>query len=63
MVSVIHSLVSFFLMLYTGQPIDDRQLLLEHGVSMLQTLPSNSGLGHSLSDAFIGVSGSSALYQ
>lgn len=34
---------------------DHEDLLLEHGVSMLQTLPSNSGLSHAISDGFIGV--------
>lgn len=31
--------------LSTGQPINDKELLLEHGVSLLQSLPTNSGLG------------------
>lgn len=39
-----------------GEPMNDRDLLLEHGVSMLQKLPSNSGLSHAISDGFIGVS-------
>ena len=39
-----------------GEPMDDHNdLLLEHGVSMLQSLPSNSGLSHGISDGFIGV--------
>lgn len=42
--------------LTSGEPLDDRELLLEQGVEMLQTLPSNSGLSHSVSDAFMSVS-------
>ncbi|KAH9838134.1 linoleate diol synthase [Teratosphaeria destructans] len=37
----------------SGKPLDDKELLLEHGVSMLQSLPSNSGLGNLVSDGFI----------
>lgn len=36
-----------------GNPIDDKQLLLEHGVEMLQKLPPNSGLGETVADGFI----------
>lgn len=36
-----------------GEPLDDRQLLLEKGVEMLQSLPANSGLSHTISDGFI----------
>jgi hypothetical protein len=39
--------------LASGEPIDDKDLLLEHGVAMLQELPSNSGLAAKVSDAFI----------
>ncbi|KAF2164532.1 hypothetical protein M409DRAFT_24933 [Zasmidium cellare ATCC 36951] len=39
--------------LASGEPLDDKELLLEHGVSMLQGLPLNSGLSASVSDAFI----------
>lgn len=39
--------------LASGEPMDDKKLLLEHGVAMLQGLPSNSGLGAKVSDAFI----------
>lgn len=39
-----------------GEPLNDRDLLLEHGVSTLQKLPANSGLSHAISDGFIGVS-------
>ncbi|CAO1625574.1 unnamed protein product [Parajaminaea phylloscopi] len=38
-----------------GEPMDDRALLLERGVEMLQGLPSNSGLSHTISDGFIGM--------
>lgn len=41
--------------LSAGEPLNDRDLLLEHGVSMLQSLPSNSGLSHAISNGFIGV--------
>ncbi|KAI9702717.1 MAG: hypothetical protein M1820_006101 [Bogoriella megaspora] len=39
----------------SGEPMDDKELLLEHGVAMLQGLPSNSGLGAKVSDDFISV--------
>jgi hypothetical protein len=39
--------------LASGEPIDDKQLLLEHGVSMLQSFPPNSGLSQAISDGFI----------
>lgn len=39
----------------SGEPMDDRKLMLEHGVSMLQSLPPNSGLSHAISDGFIGM--------
>ncbi|KAK4541311.1 hypothetical protein LTR36_008069 [Oleoguttula mirabilis] len=39
--------------LASGEPLDDKQLLLEHGVSMLQSLPTNSGLSSTVSDGFI----------
>lgn len=39
--------------LASGKPLDDKDLLLEKGVSMLQTLPPNSGLSSSISDRFI----------
>jgi hypothetical protein len=41
--------------LATGDPIDDKELLLENGVEMLQKLPLNSGLSAKVSDAFIGM--------
>ncbi|KAL9061184.1 MAG: hypothetical protein Q9162_000329 [Coniocarpon cinnabarinum] len=37
----------------SGEPMDDKKLLLEHGVAMLQGLPPNSGLGAKVSDQFI----------
>lgn len=39
--------------LASGDPIDDKGLLLEHGVEMLQGLPLNSGLSEKASDDFI----------
>ncbi|GAB7353311.1 hypothetical protein MBLNU459_g3809t1 [Dothideomycetes sp. NU459] len=39
--------------LASGEPLDDKKLLLEHGVSMLQSLPLDSGLSASVSQAFI----------
>ncbi|PWN41654.1 linoleate diol synthase [Ceraceosorus guamensis] len=39
--------------LSSGDPIDDRELLLEHGVEMLQSLPLNSGLSSAISNGFI----------
>lgn len=39
--------------LASGEPVDDKDLLLENGVSMLQELPPNSGLSQKVSDAFI----------
>ena len=41
--------------LASGEPLDDKDLLLEHGVSMLQTLPLNSGLSQTVSNDFIGM--------
>ena len=41
--------------LASGEPLDDKDLLLEHGVAMLQTLPTDSGLSKTISDAFIGM--------
>lgn len=39
--------------LTSGKPMDDKQLLLEHGVSMLQTMPLDSSLSADISEAFI----------
>ena len=39
--------------LASGEPLDDKDLLLEHGVSTLQSLPLNSGLSESVSNEFI----------
>jgi len=39
--------------LASGAPLDDKELLLEHGVAMLQKLPLNSGLSSTVSDGFI----------
>ncbi|KAM3476257.1 hypothetical protein MY5147_003294 [Beauveria neobassiana] len=37
----------------SGEPIDDKELVLEHGINMLQTLPPDSGLGNTISNDFI----------
>lgn len=37
----------------SGKPLDDKELMLEHGVSMLQSMPPNSGLSEKISDGFI----------
>jgi hypothetical protein len=39
--------------LASGEPLDDKELLLENGVQMLQGLPTNSGLSAKVSDGFI----------
>ncbi|RFU34742.1 hypothetical protein B7463_g1611, partial [Scytalidium lignicola] len=39
--------------LASGEPLDDKELLLENGVSMLQSLPLNSGLSETVSNNFI----------
>jgi hypothetical protein len=39
--------------LASGAPIDDKGLLLENGVAMLQGMPLNSGLSDKISDGFI----------
>ncbi|KAF1951540.1 heme peroxidase [Byssothecium circinans] len=39
--------------LASGDPIDDKDLLLEHGVAMLQQLPLNSSLAAKAADGFI----------
>ena len=39
--------------LASGEPLDDKDLMLENGVAMLQSLPANSGLSAATSDAFI----------
>jgi hypothetical protein len=39
--------------LASGAPLDDKELLLENGVAMLQKLPPNSGLSSMVSDGFI----------
>jgi hypothetical protein len=41
--------------LASGEPMDDKECLLEHGVSMLQSLPLNSGLSETISNDFIGM--------
>ncbi|EAT89123.2 hypothetical protein SNOG_03918 [Parastagonospora nodorum SN15] len=39
--------------LASGEPLDDKDNLLENGVQMLQGLPTNSGLSAKVSDGFI----------
>src|SRR5690349_18724999 len=39
--------------LASGEPLDDKDLLLENGVAMLQSLPANSGLSETISNDFI----------
>ena len=39
--------------LASAEPIDDKKLLLEHGVSMLQGFSPNSSLSQKISDGFI----------
>jgi hypothetical protein len=39
--------------LASGELMDDKDLLLENGVAMLQSLPLNSGLSEKVSDSFI----------
>lgn len=41
--------------LASGEPMDDKKLLLENGVSMLQSLPLNSSLSQTVSNDFIGM--------
>ncbi|KAI5476094.1 linoleate diol synthase [Pseudohyphozyma bogoriensis] len=38
-----------------GKPLDDRELLLEHGVSLLQSLPPDSDIGKKAADGLIGM--------
>lgn len=41
--------------LASGEPLNDKELLLENGVAMLQSLPLNSGLSATISGQFIGM--------
>jgi Animal haem peroxidase len=47
--TIAHALTS----LASGEPMDDKKLLLENGVSMLQSFPPNSALSQTISDGFI----------
>lgn len=47
------TLVQAFNTLASGEPLDDKKWLLEHGVAMLQSLPLNSGLSSKVSGGFI----------
>jgi len=48
-VTVAHALTT----LASGEPLNDKELLLENGVSMLQGMAPNSGLSSTISDGFI----------
>ncbi|KAN0062754.1 hypothetical protein ACQY0O_004949 [Thecaphora frezii] len=41
--------------LSSGHPINDRDLLLEHSIAMLQSLPTNSSMASGIANALIGV--------
>lgn len=41
--------------LASGEPLNDKALMLENGVAMLQSLPLNSGLSAKISEQFIGM--------
>jgi hypothetical protein len=47
------TMIQAFNTLASGQPLDDKKWLLEHGVSMLQSLPPDSGLSAKVSGGFI----------
>ena len=47
------TMASALVTLASGEPLNDKELLLENGVSMLQSLPLNSGLSEKVSDGFI----------
>ena len=47
-----HTMVQVFNTLASGEPLDDRKWLLEHGVAMLQSLPPDSGLSAKVSGGF-----------
>lgn len=48
-----HTLAHALPSLASGEPLDDKDLLLENGVSMLQGMPLTSGLSETISDGFI----------
>ena len=47
------TILQAFSTLASGNPVDDNDLLLENGVSLLQSLPPESGLGAMLSSGFV----------
>ncbi|KAK5051990.1 hypothetical protein LTR84_002794 [Exophiala bonariae] len=47
------TMVQAFNTLASGEPLDDKKWLLEHGVAMLQSLPLDSGLSSKVSGGFI----------
>lgn len=48
-----HTVAQALTTLASGSRMDDKELLLEHGVSMLQGFPPNSALSETISDGFI----------
>lgn len=48
-----HTMAHALPTLASGEPLDDKELLLEHGVEMLQGMPLNSGLSDAISKDFI----------
>ncbi|ORY58531.1 heme peroxidase [Pseudomassariella vexata] len=48
-----HTVAHALTTLASGEPMNDKDKLLEEGVSMLQGLPPNSGLSEKISDGFI----------
>ncbi|KAF2663783.1 heme peroxidase [Microthyrium microscopicum] len=48
-----HTIAGALTSLASGEPMDDKKLLLENGVSMLQSFPLNSSLSSTISDGFI----------
>ncbi|KAF4619009.1 hypothetical protein G7Y89_g14838 [Cudoniella acicularis] len=51
----IKTMATALVALGSGEPINDKELMLEHGVSMLQSLPSDSSLGQDAANGFIGM--------
>jgi hypothetical protein len=49
--------------LASGEPLDDKDQLLENGVQMLQGLPLNSGLSAKVSDGFIAMLYVASMYE
>ncbi len=47
------TMLEALLTIASGKPLDDKELLLEHGVSLMQTSPPDSSLGKDVGDKFI----------